>query len=80
MVMQDIGEFRTSVTCYACHARLVSMRARTTKMKKVGEEYVGVTSEHPVSVHKVLHCSNSVKPGAVGSGCLRLPPTGGSLS
>lgn len=73
VVLLDIDEFRTSVTCHCCRNMLVNMRAVTTRKSR--EERTGATCPHWATghnmvksvgrskVHKVLHCSSNDKQG-----------------
>lgn len=66
VLMQDIGEFRTSITCYACNCLLCNMRADITKKKSETDDDGNVeitrTTTRNARVHKVLHCTSSDKP------------------
>jgi hypothetical protein len=74
--LRSVDEFRSSVTCSTCWARLENMRASTTKWSGKNRR---METQLRSRVHKVLHCSNSVKAGGVPmlwhdveSGCERI--------
>ena len=58
--LRSVDEFRSSVTCSNCWARLENMRASTTKWSWRNRR---METQLRSRVHKVLHCSNSVNAG-----------------
>ena len=58
--LRSVDEFRSSVTCSKCWTRLQNMRACTTKWSWRNRR---METQLRARVHKVLHCSNSVKAG-----------------
>ena len=55
--LRSVDEFRTSVTCSKCHGKLVNSRAISTTCNRS----TGVWEKRRSRIHKVLHCSSSVK-------------------
>ncbi len=58
VVLLDVDEFRTSITCNTCHGRLCNMKGVTTH--RVDHRDGTIRQLTNQKVHKVLHCNSNV--------------------